>query len=81
MKDGEEINNVTVNGDMQIKAVYTPMGGEPSPDTSASERTEPQEGGCSGSLNGTFVTLLMTLAVASVIVVRKSSIRRGEEDA
>ena len=81
MQGEEEINNVTVNGDMQIKVVYAPEEVEPSPDNSVSESMEPQEGGCSGSLNGTFAVLLMTLAVASVIVVRKSSIRRGEEDA
>jgi hypothetical protein len=81
MKDDEEINNVTVNGDMQVKVVYAPEEVAPNPDNSTSESADAQEGGCSGSVNSTFVTLLMTLAVASVIVVRKSSIRRGEEDA
>jgi hypothetical protein len=80
MKDGEEINDITVNGDMQIKVVYTFEEVKPSPDVPAPDGTVPQEGGCSGSMNGTFMTLLMTLAIASVMCIRKLSIRGGKED-
>jgi hypothetical protein len=80
MKDDEEINNVTVNGDMQVKVVYVPEEVSPNPDNSASDSMAPQEGGCSGSVNSTFVTLLAMLAVASIIVVRKLLIRGGKED-
>jgi hypothetical protein len=80
MKDGEEINNVTVNGDMQVKVVYVPGEVTPSPDNSTSESMDSQEGGCSGSLNGTFAVLLLVLAIASVMGVRKLSIKGGKED-
>ena len=80
MIDSEEISNVIVNGDMQIKAVYTPEVVEPTPGESTSSATNSQSGGCSGSVNGTFVALLMTFAVASVVVARKLSTKGREED-
>ena len=78
MKDGDSIDNVTVNGDMQIKAVYTPETGEAV--DSNSESAGSKESGCSGNVNGGLATMLLGLSV-SALVVGKLSKKRGKEDA
>lgn len=91
-EDGEEIRNITVDGDMQIKAVYTKNAEEDSSSDSAptdsdsssdssnvSSNSSSEKSGCKGSIDTTLIALVLAF-VGSAFVFVKSSTKVGKED-
>jgi hypothetical protein len=91
---GKRINKITVDGDMQIQAVYTKNAeggnGEDSgsSDDSSSDTTDSssdnsstssEKSGCKGNIDATLMTLGLAF-VASAFVCVKSSTKVGKED-
>ncbi|MBP5466341.1 MAG: hypothetical protein J6Y43_02095, partial [Clostridia bacterium] len=69
LTDGTERENITVNGDMQVSVKYTPDKVDPAP----------KKSGCGGSVNGSFVGIVMTMTVLAFISVKKLSAKGGKD--
>ena len=69
MKDGEEIDDITVDGDMEITVVYTRDKVDPAP----------KKSGCGGSVNGSLIGIFMAAALA-FISVKKLSAKGGKDN-
>jgi len=90
-EDGKKINNIKVDGDMQIQAVYTknteedsgtdsaPGDSDSSNDSSDTSSNTSEKSGCKGSIDTTLITLGLAF-VASAFVFVKSSTKVGKED-
>lgn len=66
IKDGTEIDKITVDGNLQIKVVYTKDEEEPivTPE-------KPGCGGCGGNVNGTFIGLVLLVIVLGHLFKQK----------
>ena len=85
-KDGKEIKKVTVDGDTEIKVVYTkttvdPLPEEPTPSDPTPEEPIQNDLGCFGGVNASFMGLLLVVMASVLIFVKKSFKKEGKQDA
>ncbi|MBO4251126.1 MAG: hypothetical protein J5911_00505, partial [Clostridia bacterium] len=79
VKEGEEIDGITVDGDMQIKAIYTPDPDTPDPEKPDPDKPDPKPSGCGGNIDASFIGFVLSVLACAVIVLKKS-LKKGDKE-